>query len=96
MPLLNEKPYVEMTLDWLRQQGIVFVQDGLDAFTVPGGQQYRPVNCRVPGDFSSATFFLAAGALNGNDVVCAGLDMQDTQATARSWTICGVSARKWS
>jgi 3-phosphoshikimate 1-carboxyvinyltransferase len=33
----------------------------------------------VPGDFSSATFFLVAGALGGNDVTLTGLDMNDTQ-----------------
>jgi len=77
--LLHEKPYVEMTLDWLRHEGIVWHANGFAAFTVPGGQRYRAFDRRIPGDFSSATFFLAAGALPGNDVSCAGLDMNDTQ-----------------
>ena len=79
VPLLNERPYVEMTLDWLARQGIVLEHDGLEFFDVPGGQTYKPVSGRIPGDFSSATFFLAAGALTGNDVTCRGLDMKDTQ-----------------
>jgi 3-phosphoshikimate 1-carboxyvinyltransferase len=37
------------------------------------------VNRPIPSDFSSATFFLAAGALPGNSVECLGLDMTDTQ-----------------
>jgi len=77
--LLHEKPYVEMTLDWLRREGIVWHANGFAAFTVLGGQRYRAFDRRIPGDFSSATFFLAAGALPGNDVACVGLDMNDTQ-----------------
>jgi 3-phosphoshikimate 1-carboxyvinyltransferase len=80
VPLLNEKPYVVMTLDWLKNQGIaVQYSDDLSEYHIPGGQQYLPVNRPIPGDFSSATFFLAAGALPGNRVACAGLDMNDSQ-----------------
>ncbi len=80
VPLLNEKPYVVMTLDWLRRQGIkAEYSDDLSEFRIPGGQEYLPVERPIPSDFSSATFFLAAGALLGNRVRCAGLDMTDTQ-----------------
>jgi 3-phosphoshikimate 1-carboxyvinyltransferase len=76
---LNEAPYVEMTLDWLRRQGIAFENDGLTEFRVPGGQSYRPVDRAIPADWSSATFFVGAGALPGNDVTLKGLDLSDTQ-----------------
>ncbi len=79
VPLLNERPYVEMTLDWLQRQGIRWEQEGWTLFRVPGGQQYTPVNRDIPADFSSATFFLAAGALGNNDILVQGLDMNDTQ-----------------
>ena len=80
VPLLNEKPYVVMTLDWLARQGVrVAYDDSLSEFRIPGGQRYQPVNRPIPADFSSATFFLAAGALPGNRVSCLGLDMTDTQ-----------------
>lgn len=80
VPLLHERPYVGITLDWLERQGVaVDAADDWSAFHVPGGQQYQPVNRRIPADFSSATFFLVAGALPGNDVECLGLDYNDTQ-----------------
>ncbi|MBP9002970.1 MAG: 3-phosphoshikimate 1-carboxyvinyltransferase [Candidatus Hydrogenedentes bacterium] len=80
VPVLFEKPYVQMTLDWLRKQGIhVEHDDALKYFRVPGGQRYIPFDRAIPGDFSTATFFLAAGALPGNRVTCLGLDMDDTQ-----------------
>jgi 3-phosphoshikimate 1-carboxyvinyltransferase len=76
---LNEEPYVRMTLDWLDAQGIVYEARGLRWFRVPGGQRYRAFERRIPADFSSASFFLAAGALLGNRIVCEGLDLEDTQ-----------------
>jgi len=79
VPLLNEEPYVWMTLDWMRRQGIRWEQQGMEEFRIPGGQSYRSFHRRMPGDFSSATFFLAAGALEGNDIVCSGLDLDDPQ-----------------
>lgn len=80
VPLLYEIPYVYMTLDWLRRQGVrVEHADDLSEFKIPGGQSYRPVDCRIAGDFSSATFFLAAGALPDNEVLVRGLDMGDPQ-----------------
>ncbi|HPU96353.1 MAG TPA: 3-phosphoshikimate 1-carboxyvinyltransferase [Candidatus Hydrogenedentes bacterium] len=80
VPVLFEKPYVAMTLDWLRRQGIQLEHDdALEHFRIPGGQRYQPVNRAIPGDFSTATFFLAAGALPGNRMRCLGLNMNDTQ-----------------
>jgi len=80
VPLLNETPYVGITLDWLNRQGIKLdYESDYSEFRVPGRQSYTPVNRLIPADFSSATFFLAAGALPGNQVTSSGLDYSDTQ-----------------
>jgi len=79
VPLLNERPYVNITLDWLVRQGVRVVHEGYKTFHIQGSQVYQPVDRRIPGDFSSATFFLAAGALGDNDILLRGLDMNDTQ-----------------
>ena len=60
---LAERPYVEMTLHWLDQQGIDYDRAGLEHFWIPGGQRYRALDAVIPADFSSATFFLCAGAI---------------------------------
>jgi len=49
------------------------------SFKILGGQQYNAFDCEVPADFSSATFFLCAGAIAGKEVTILGLDMNDTQ-----------------
>ncbi|MEX2015561.1 MAG: 3-phosphoshikimate 1-carboxyvinyltransferase [Candidatus Hydrogenedentales bacterium] len=80
VPLLYEQPYVEMTLDWLDRLGIALeYAEDYSEFRVRGGQSFRTFDRRIPGDFSSATFFLAAGALGDNEVMSRGLDRADTQ-----------------
>jgi len=79
VPLLNERPYVEMTLSWLDRQGIRYEREGFRRFHVPGGQAYKPFGRAIPGDFSSATFFLAAAAVTGCELTLLGLDRDDPQ-----------------
>ena len=77
--LLNEKPYVEMTLKWMEYEGIEFKNENTRKFYIPGKQSYPAFTRKIPSDFSSATFFLTAGALMDNDITCCGLDFNDPQ-----------------
>ncbi len=79
IPLLNEPDYVQMTLDWLDRQKISYQNNDLKTVFVRGGQHYTPFDERICADFSSATFFLCAAALCGQDVVIQGLDFNDSQ-----------------
>jgi 3-phosphoshikimate 1-carboxyvinyltransferase len=76
---LNEKPYVEITLDWLRRMGIRFEHRGLEWFRIYGKQQYRAFERQVPADFSSATFPLCAAAVTRSELLIRGLDFSDHQ-----------------
>ena len=76
---LIEKPYVQMTLQWLSDQGIEVENDNFERFTIPGNQAYKPFDKSIPADFSSATFFMCAAAITGADLTLLGLDMNDTQ-----------------
>lgn len=80
VPLLNERPFVEMTLAWLDRRGIRYeCDDQMSHFRIPGAQSYRAFREAIPADFSSATFFLCAAAITGADLTLLGLDMNDTQ-----------------
>ena len=79
VPLLNEKPYVGITLSWLDRLGITYEREAWSRFTVPGGQSIRGLDIQVPGDFSSATFFAVAAAMTGSPVEINGLDLTDSQ-----------------
>lgn len=76
---LHEKPYVEITLDWLRSQNIQFEQKGLDWFKIKGNQEYHGFDKQIPADFSSATFAACAAAITKSEVLIKGLDFQDHQ-----------------
>jgi len=93
---LNERPYVEMTLDWLERQGIELRRRGLEELRIPGEQRYRAFSRRIPGDYSSATFFLCAAAATGSRLRISGLDPEDTQGDRQVLAVlkdmgCGIS-----
>ena len=78
--VLNERPYVHMTLDWLARQGIhPECDDAMTRLRVPGGRRYRAFDRKIPADFSSAAFPLCAGVLAGGSVTLNGLEMDDPQ-----------------
>lgn len=63
---LISKPYVEITLNTLRRFGVEVAREGWSAFTIPAGARYAsPGEIYVEGDASSASYFLAAGAISG-------------------------------
>ena len=62
---LISTPYIEITLNLLARFGIHVERDGWQRFTIPAGSQYQsPGDIYVEGDASSASYFIAAGALN--------------------------------
>lgn len=63
---LISKPYVEITLNMLRRFGIEVRRDDWSAFSIPQDSRYAsPGKIFVEGDASSASYFLAAGAIGG-------------------------------
>ena len=79
VPLLFERPYVEMTLSWLDRLGIRYQRQGYERFSVPGRQRYSSFSLPIPGDFSSATFFFVLPAVTGGALEITGLDLSDPQ-----------------
>ena len=75
---LESAAYVDITLHALRRFGVtVPVRKG--EYRISGGQRYRsPGMLRVDGDWSNASFFLAAGAL-GAPVTVSGLGLLSPQ-----------------
>jgi 3-phosphoshikimate 1-carboxyvinyltransferase len=71
---LKSGPYVEITIDVLADFGVAVERTDL-GFAVPGQQTYDPPagGYTVPGDFSAASYLLAAGAVAGGEVTVEGL-----------------------
>lgn len=65
---LISKPYVEITLNLLERFGITVARQGFSRFTIPQGSRYRsPGSIHVEADASSASYFVALGAIAGRD-----------------------------
>ncbi len=77
---LNEIPYVDITLDWLRRRNISFSKDEkYTRFAVKGGQKYEAFTENIPGDFSSACFPAVAAAVTGGEITIDNLNFDDAQ-----------------
>ena len=66
---LISKPYIEITLNLMQRFGVEVHRQGWSSFEIPAGQHYQsPGALAVEGDASSASYFLAAGAIAGGPV----------------------------
>lgn len=75
---LESKGYVDLTIDVLKNFGIVIENCGYEEFLIRGNQSYTPGDFTVEGDYSQGAFYLVAGAI-GNEVVCKGLKKESLQ-----------------
>jgi 3-phosphoshikimate 1-carboxyvinyltransferase len=65
---LISRPYVEITLNLLARFGITVAREGWSRFTIARGSRYRsPGAIHVEGDASSASYFVALGAIAAVD-----------------------------
>ena len=61
---LISRPYIEITLNLLARFGVQVQREGWQRFTIPAGSRYRsPGRIPVEGDASSASYFIALGAI---------------------------------
>jgi 3-phosphoshikimate 1-carboxyvinyltransferase len=80
---LISKPYVEITLNVMRRFGVEVARQGWRSFQVPAKAYLSPGNFFVEGDASSASYFLAAGALGGGPVRVEGVGRSSIQGDVR-------------
>ena len=83
---LISKPYVEITLRLMAAFGVEVKRNGWQKIVVPAGARYRrpPNNLfKIEGDASSASYFLAAGALGGGPVRVLGVGKASIQGDSR-------------
>jgi 3-phosphoshikimate 1-carboxyvinyltransferase len=80
---LISKPYVEITLNVMKRFGIEVRRTGWRYFDVPAGAYVSPGKIFVEGDASSASYFLAAGAIGGGPVRVEGVGRGSIQGDVR-------------
>ena len=81
---LISKPYIEITLATMARFGVTVVRDGWQRFTVKAGSRYvSPGVVYVEGDASSASYFLALGAIGGGPVRVEGVGRDSIQGDVK-------------
>ena len=81
---LISKPYIEITLNLMARFGVNVQRNGWQSFTIPADSRYRsPGELWVEGDASSASYFLAAGAIGRGPVRVEGIGKQSIQGDVR-------------
>ncbi|MCZ2498247.1 bifunctional 3-phosphoshikimate 1-carboxyvinyltransferase/cytidylate kinase [Xylophilus sp. Kf1] len=84
---LISRPYIEITLNLLERFGIAVKREGWQRFTIPAGSRYRsPGHYHVEADASSASYFIALGAIaatDGGAVLIQGLGEDSIQGDIR-------------
>ncbi|UCE15638.1 MAG: 3-phosphoshikimate 1-carboxyvinyltransferase [Candidatus Bathyarchaeota archaeon] len=77
---LESRSYVQMTLEVLEKHGIkISASDDLSRLKVPSNQNYSSCDHKVSGDFSSASFLLAAAAITCSKMRVKHLDYHTKQ-----------------
>ena len=79
MENLQERPYIRMTLGWLKRTGIEYREEEMERFYLYGGQRYKPFEYKIPSDWESACFPIVAAAITDSDITLYGLDTTDYQ-----------------
>jgi len=80
---LISRPYVEITLNLMRRFGVTAQRNGWRSFDVPRRAYVSPGEVAVEGDASSASYFLAAGAIAGGPVRVHGVGQDSIQGDVR-------------
>lgn len=75
----GEKPWIQLTLSWLDRFNVVYENHNFEHYRVKGGARIPAFEYRVPGDFSSAAFPIAAALTTRSEISLDNLDFGDVQ-----------------
>jgi len=74
---LMERPYVDMTMGWMKLAGATCSHKNYDEFHVVGGQRYRAFTAHVPADWGSSGYPMIGAAITDSQVTFVGMDPED-------------------
>ena len=81
---LISKPYIEITLNLMARFGVQVAREGWSSFTIAAGSQYQsPKEIFVEGDASSASYFIALGAIGGGPINIYGVGLSSIQGDVK-------------
>lgn len=80
---LTSKPYIDVTLDTMRQFGVEVTNQNYKKFKIKCNQEYQARNFTVEGDYSSASYFAALALLHKTKIILKNLYAKSSQGDKR-------------
>ena len=92
---LTSKPYVDITLDVMKNFGIDVKNLNYKKFIINNNKKYKPINYKIEGDASSASYFFAAAAITKGKIMVKNINPNSKQGDIKFVDIlkkmgCGV------
>lgn len=75
----GEKPWLRLTLDWLKRMGVAFDELPHDCYRIYGKKELAPFCYKVPGDLSALAFPLAMALLTESELEIENVPLNDVQ-----------------
>jgi 3-phosphoshikimate 1-carboxyvinyltransferase len=76
----GEKPWIGVTLDWLKRCGVEFSHENYERYRIRGRSSWNGFEAKMPLDWSAALYpIVAALVLPGSEVRLPGMDFHDSQ-----------------
>ncbi len=92
----GERPWLELTLDWLRRMGVSYEIKGENCYTIEGKGALSAFSYRVPSDLSSLAFMVAAALLTSSELLIEDVDLDDVQGDKIILTILEKMGAKFT
>lgn len=75
----GEKPWIDLTLSWLKKLGGKVSHENYEHYTITGPLCYKGFELSIPGDFSSAAFPIVAALITQSTLLINNIDINDCQ-----------------
>jgi len=79
--------YVDMTIKMMEEFGVKVQRDGYKQFIITNGQKYQSRDFIIPGDWSSASYFLASAAQLQDKITIINMDLNSTQGESKFYNV---------
>ncbi len=74
---LMERPYIDMTMAWMKMAGATCSHKNYEEFHVPGNQTYKAFKSHIPADWGSSGYPMIGAAITDSKVTFVGMDPDD-------------------
>ncbi|MBS0635624.1 MAG: 3-phosphoshikimate 1-carboxyvinyltransferase [Verrucomicrobia bacterium] len=92
---LGERPWLNLTLDWLKKLGVKYHENDQNCYSVEGQGYIAPFHYRVPADLSSLAFPVVLALLTESDITIEDIDLNDAQGDKIILDILGQMGAKF-